>query len=389
MVDEETAKVSDEENSKLEEDEDSDDNYIADFIGTKPGDTPYRRVIEAIEEDVIFENMSPVDAINNRNKFELDFMKNLSPLFHSRQENIPINIKAEVIANWIYLHRSKNEEAAIRNLSRSQIDNILYEFKIMSRVAEKDKMNASMRRSKVTDSHIKGLQEFVEKHESSGFTLVQARHFLMQNFLDIECLSLSTISRLIHSKLKFSYKKLGNTEPKKAYFENKSNLESWWKTLIWLIEGGFYLIYVDEFLVNRNTLKKYGWAQKGKPDRLYQKPPDFKMSFVVAHSQERVEGIMGTSSTFNQSKYIKFLKKLVVEIRQRPSVDQRKIVIVADNCRFHRTKRAQSFFKRERIMWLFIPPYSPEINPCEKMINMIKGYVKSQVSQQRYLKLSL
>ena len=96
----------------------------------------------------------------------------------------------------------------------------------MSRVAEKDKMNASMRRSKVTDSHIKGLQEFVEKHESSGFTLAQARHFLMQNFLDIECLSLSTISRLIHSKLKFSYKKLGNTEPKKAYFENKSNLES-------------------------------------------------------------------------------------------------------------------------------------------------------------------
>ena len=55
MVDEETAKVSDEENSKLEEDEDSDDNYIADFIGTKPGDTPYSRVIEAIEEDVIFE----------------------------------------------------------------------------------------------------------------------------------------------------------------------------------------------------------------------------------------------------------------------------------------------------------------------------------------------
>ena len=142
-------------------------------------------------------------------------------------------------------------------------------------------------------------------------------------------------------------------------------------------------------MVNRNTLKKYGWTQKRKPGRLYQKPPDFKMSFVVAHSQERVEGSMGTSSTFNQSKYIKFLKKLVVEIRQRPSVDQRKIVIIADNCRFYRTKRAQLFFKRERIMWLFIPLYSPEINPCEKMINIIKGYIKSQVSQQRYLKLSL
>ena len=269
-------------------------------------------------------------------------------------------------------------------MTKSQIDNILYEFRIMKEIVNRKGIHENTNRSRVTDWHIKSFQEFIEQNEGRGFTLAQARHFLMQKSPDIGWLSLSTISRLIRTKLKFSYKKFVNSEPTKAYHKNRLNLESWLKTLIWSIEGGFHLIYVDEFLVNRYTLKKYGWTRRGKPGRLFQKLPDFKMSFIVAHSQQGVEGIMGTSSTFNQTKYINFLKKLVIEVKNRQRIDNRKIAIVADNCRFHRTKRAQLFFKKEGIMWLFIPPYCPEINPCEKLINMIKEYVKKQVSQQRY-----
>ena len=122
------------------------------------------------------------------------------------------------------------------------------------------------------------------------------------------------------------------------------------------------------------------------PGKVRQKPIDFKMSFVVAHSQEKIEGIMEISGTFNQIKYTNFLERLVHDIKQRQKVDQRKIIVVADNWMFHRTNKVLSFFKKEKIKWLFIPPYIPEINPCEKLINMIKEYVKSQASQQRYEK---
>ena len=146
------------------------------------------------------------------------------------------------------------------------------------------------------------------------------------------------------------------------------------------------MVFVDEFLINKNTVRTYGWTRKGMPGRVRQKPIDFKMSFVVAHSHEKIEGIMGTSGIFNQIKYTYFLERLMHDIKQRQNVDQRKIIVVADNWRFHRTNKVLSFFKKEKIKWLFIPPYNPEINPCEKSINMIKEYVKSQASQQRYEK---
>ena len=80
------------------------------------------------------------------------------------------------------------------------------------------------------------------------------------------------------------------------------------------------------------------------------------------------------------------MERLVHDIKQRQKVDQQKIIVVADNRRFHRTNIVRSFFKIEKIMWLFIPPYSPEINHCEKFINIIKEYMKSQASQQKYEK---
>ena len=170
---------------------------------------------------------------------------------------------------------------------------------------------------------------------------------------------MSTIHRVMHKELKLSFKKLGNTDPKQIFPENKSNLSYWWKTLIWLLEGGFHLIFVDEFLINRNMMNTYGWARKGMPGRRLKKSTDLKMSFVVGHSEMGVEGIIGTKTTFNQAKYMKFLKELVLKAKEGQGVDQRKIVIVADNCMFHRMKQIQKFFKEKRISCAYSFPVQP------------------------------
>ena len=178
-------------------------------------------------------------------------------------------------------------------------------------------------------------------------------------------------------------KKLGAANPKVECPEHRSNLVSWCKTIIGLFEEGFYLIFTDEFLVNRNTISKYGWTPTGMSGRLLKGPVDFKMSFVIAHSQTQIEGIMGTKTTFTQIKYLKFLKKLVEKVKSKQNVPSCKIVIVADNYRFHRASKVREYFIEEEIVCLFIPPYSPEINPCEKLINLVKMYVKDNVNNQK------
>ena len=63
------------------------------------------------------------------------------------------------------------------------------------------------------------------------------------------------------------------------------------------------------------------------PGRLFRKPLDFRMSFVVSHSANEVEGIMGTKTTFTQAKIIKFLKHLVSMIKRKHPNMKNKIVL--------------------------------------------------------------
>ena len=285
--------------------------------------------------------------------------------------------------NWEYLHVPRSQEAYKRNLEVQQIDNIIYEFYSLKKITKKIRKSINKKRSKLKKQHIKRLQKFAEDRLCRGFSLVQAKADLLQNFPELVDISLSTIRNLMHRELRLSFKKLGNTNPTKVSPESRVNLANCWKLIIWMIEGGYHLIFVDEFLINRNTISKYGWAKRGMPGRLMKRPTSFNMSFVVAHSQERVEGLMGTVSTFNQSKYAYFLKKLVMKLKYSHDVDYKKIAIVADNCRFHRTNIIKEFLKKWDILWIFIPLYSPEINPCEKLINMIKAHIKSQIGMQK------
>ena len=46
--------------------------------------------------------------------------------------------------------------------------------------------------------------------------------------------------------------------------ENKGNPISCIRTIIALIKERFYVVFLDEFLVNRNTMKTNGWTRKGE-----------------------------------------------------------------------------------------------------------------------------
>ena len=120
-----------------------------------------------------------------------------------------------------------------------------------------------------------------------------------------------------------------------------------------------------------------------KPGRLLIRAVEFKMSFVVAHSQAWVEVIMGTKSSFNQQKYSIFLKELIAKLKTDDNLDWEKLILIADNWAFHRTNAIKELLSQEKLVCLFIPPYSPEINACEKLTNFIKSRVKAMVNEQR------
>ena len=116
-----------------------------------------------------------------------------------------------------------------------------------------------------------------------------------------------------------------------------------------MVNEQFHVVFLDEFLVNRETTSAYGWARKGQPGRLLMKSLGFKASFIVAFSLSRVEGLKGTTTTLNQIKFATFLRSLIAKLKNNSIINDRKIVIVADNYRFHRSKNIKKIFEKERL----------------------------------------
>ena len=92
---------------------------------------------------------------------------------------------------------------------------------------------------------------------------------------------------------------------------------------------------------------------------------------------------MGTTTNMNTKKYWLFLRSLFKKLRTIDNIDLSRAVLVADNWRFHRSEEVRQEFKRQGALWLLIPPYSPEINAWEKIINYIKSLVKKQAGDGR------
>ena len=354
------------------------------FVGSQSGDIPYETMFEHFGFSMNFKEIDNSAYFENMPDIAWEVTKKSGPMFRVRTEPIPVDLKADIVANWLYKHRKIDFEAASKGLNVQQVKNVIYEFKTIRHTGKSARKRFNLMRRKLNVQHTISLQKFTEDNLDPGFTLAEARNHLLYNFPDLTGVSLFSINQLLKKQLKFSYKKLGLNNPIKSRPENKANLLSWIKLINALVEENFHVVYLDEFLVNRNTLKSYGWVRKGQPGRKTMRPTDFKMSFIVAHSQTKIEGIVGTNTTFNQIKYAHFLKMLILKLKDDPEIESKRLVIVADNWRFHRTRKIKRFFKKERLVCLFIPPYSPEANACEKLINCVKCHIKEFINKQRW-----
>jgi transposase len=60
---------------------------------------------------------------------------------------------------------------------------------------------------------------------------------------------------------------------------------------------------------------------------------------------------------------------------------KKKSVIVLDNATFHRKAALRELAKKRKSHILFLPPYSPDLNPIEKKWANIKTYLKNNLKK--------
>jgi transposase len=76
-----------------------------------------------------------------------------------------------------------------------------------------------------------------------------------------------------------------------------------------------------------------------------------------------------TAPVFNAETFLEFLEMLLKSKRWG-----RKIILVVDNARYHHATMLQSWLARnkKKIMLVFLPPYSPDLNNIERVWKMTR-----------------
>ena len=68
-----------------------------------------------------------------------------------------------------------------------------------------------------------------------------------------------------------------------------------------------------------------------------------------------------------------FIEQLLLHCGRFP---EPKSVIIMDNASFHRTERVEQLCHDAGVKLLYLPPYSPDLNPIEEFFAELKAFIK-------------
>ena len=131
------------------------------------------------------------------------------------------------------------------------------------------------------------------------------------------------------------------------------------------------LVFIDESGVNTNLTRIYGRAFGG--NRCVDGAPISTPKNTTILSSIRLNG--ETAYTTYQGgttkdKFIDYLKDTLL-----PTLHDGDIVVM-DNMRTHHSKAVKKVIEEYKINVLFLPPYSPDFNPIEKMWSKVKSVLR-------------
>ncbi|KAK9818755.1 hypothetical protein WJX74_009531 [Apatococcus lobatus] len=134
-------------------------------------------------------------------------------------------------------------------------------------------------------------------------------------------------------------------------------------------------VFIDESAVDsRTTDRKSGWALRGQRTRtktLFVRKQRFTVTPVMS-----CEGVLdwqiieGPASVEDMLVFAE--ECLVPHLRPYPEPCS---VVVLDNCQIHKDEEFKQLITDAGAIVMFLPPYSPDFNPIEKLFSQMKAFL--------------
>lgn len=131
------------------------------------------------------------------------------------------------------------------------------------------------------------------------------------------------------------------------------------------------LVFLDEFGANLAMVPRYGWAPAG--ERVHINKPSKRGRNVTFAGALSLGGILALVALPGSATVVNFVEW--VECSLVPSLRAGHVVVM-DNLTAHHNEAVASLIEGAGARILFLPPYSPDLNPIEECWSKIKTYLR-------------
>jgi transposase len=136
------------------------------------------------------------------------------------------------------------------------------------------------------------------------------------------------------------------------------------------------LVFIDETSLKTNLVKTTGWSQVGT--RLIDHAPFghwHTQTFIAGLSCDGLVAPWVLDGAMNRASF-----ETYVEHELAPALKPGQIVI-ADNLSSHKSPQAQELLRAQGNDLIFLPPYSPDLNPIEMAFSKLKTLIRKATAR--------
>ncbi|MBS0654561.1 MAG: IS630 family transposase [Verrucomicrobia bacterium] len=159
----------------------------------------------------------------------------------------------------------------------------------------------------------------------------------------------------------FSYKKPA-VVPGKA---NREAQEQWIKEYEELkkdLSENEAICFIDGVHPTHNTKPTYGWIRKGERKEIPTNTGRQRLNLSGAIDIISRKVLVRQDERLNAASTIDFLKLI-----ENAYPDTERVHVFCDNAKYYRNKHVQEYLEGSKIQMHFLPPYSPNLNPIERL----------------------
>jgi transposase len=131
------------------------------------------------------------------------------------------------------------------------------------------------------------------------------------------------------------------------------------------------LVFVDETWAKTNMAPLRGWCDRGKRLRAHAPYGHWKtLTFVAALRVDSIDAPCLFDGPINRESFTEWVRHFLVPVLKPGDI------VIIDNLSSHKGKVIRALIRATGAHVLFLPPYSPDLNPIEQAFAKLKAFLR-------------